>query len=393
LLDKAVGEAGIGTELTCLDVPNVTSLGWYGTSQAGEESALADCFDAPLEYETLLQRGDAAFNLEIADAFTEASDAHAGVSLGRLVPWLPRVDAQAMGSSRLSARVSIRDARFVTLVGVASKLQGQAAEGRCLEALCKPDTSYVQKALVGTPSVTLSLEDATGKSLELNAGLASGGFIERRTNGGARELTSEKPVTLAVARSAFRTAHTDRLCDFCGKRGQHCCAGAVSCDGGLGCIDARCVAVGAPGEPCDGQSCSGGAICVDGSCQLSCGGRNQPCCAGSACSGKLKCTADPENALEFRVFSEDVEVSGRLLGNDEDRSFGAASCGPLKTRARYAVTKLESGRGTCEKAWWFEPKNARDCRMSVHFEVSPFGSIRCRVEAFALAPPKPDICL
>ena len=30
--------------------------------------------------------------------------------------------------------------------------------------------------------------------------------------------------------------------------------------------------------------------------------------------------------------------------------------------------------------------------VAVHFDVSPFGSVRCRVNAFALAPRKPDIC-
>jgi hypothetical protein len=132
---------------------------------------------------------------------------------------------------------------------------------------------------------------------------------------------------------------------------------------------------------------------VGGVCQLACGGRKQPCCPDSQCSGKLKCTADPENAIEHKVAAADVEVGGGLFGTDEDRLFGEASCGALMTRARFAVSKVEAGRGSCEKAWWFEPKNEKDCRVAVHFDVSPLGSVRCRLTAFALAPKKPDICL
>lgn len=393
LLDKAVRQARIGTELTCLDMPNVTGLGWYGPPSSGEEASLSDCFDKSPDYDALLHQGDAAFDLQIEDSFNEANDAHAGVTLGALVPWLPHIEGHASGSSELSARVSIRDARFVTLVGVASKLQGQSGEQRCLEALCKPEYSYVQKALVGTPSVVISMHDQSGKALDVSTPIAGVGFSTRKLEGGAHEIVSEKPVTLAVARSSFRTPQTERLCDFCGRRGQACCKSGSPCDGGLGCVRERCEQVGAPGQPCDGESCSGGATCVDGRCELTCGGRGQPCCAANTCSGKLKCKADPENAVEQRVFTEEVEVGGHIFGNDEDRVFATSSCGALRTRVRFAVTKLGSGRGTCDKAWWFEPKNEHDCRTAVHFDVSPFGSVRCRVEAFALPPPKPDVCL
>jgi hypothetical protein len=393
LLDKAVRQARIGTELRCLDMPNVTGLGWYGPPTSGEEASLSDCFEQGADYESLLHQGDAAFDLEIEDSFRESSDAHAGLTLSSLVPWLPHIEAHATGSSELNARVSIREARFVTLVGVASKLQGRPSEQRCLEALCKPEYSYVQKALVGTPSVVVSMRDESGKALDLNAAFGGVGFSARKLQGGAHEIVSQKPVTLAVARSSFRTPQTERLCDFCGKRGQSCCKSGSACDGGLGCVSDHCEAVGAPGQPCDAQSCSGGATCVEGRCELTCGGRGQPCCAASTCSGKLRCKADPDNALEHRVFAEEVEVGGHIFGTDEDRVFATSSCGALRTRVRFAVTKLGSGRGNCDKAWWFEPKNDRDCRTGVHFDVSPFGSVRCRVEAFALAPPKPDVCL
>lgn len=393
LLDKAVRQARIGTELTCLDMPNVTGLGWYGPPHSGEESSLSDCFDQGADYEALLHQGDAAFDLQIEDTFNESIDAHAGATLGALVPWLPRIEARTEGANELSAHVSIRDARFVTLVGLASKLQGQSSEQRCLQALCKEDYTYVQKALVGTPSVVITMRDRSGKTLDVNTPIAGVGFSTHKLQGGAHEIVSEKPVTLAIARSGFRTPQTERLCDFCGKQGQTCCKSGSACDGGLGCIREHCEPVGAPGQPCDAESCSGGATCVEGRCELACGGRGQPCCAGATCSGRLKCKADPENAVEHRVFSEEAEVSAYLFGTDEDRVFASSSCGALRTRVRYAVTKLGSGRGSCDKAWWFEPNNDRDCRTAVHFDVSPFGSVRCRIEAFALAPPKPDICL
>ncbi len=392
LLDQAVRAARIGTELTCLDMPNVTELGWFGGPKAGEEANLRDCFDQPTQYEGLVQAGEPSFELAIADAFSEELGGNASLGLSSLLPWLPRVTASATTAHRLTARVTIREARFVTLVGVASRLQGQSSETRCLSALCQPSYSYVQKVLVGVPTVTLSAEDVSGRAVNLGVAVADIGFADRSVAGGARELRSQKPVTLAVARSNFRTSQTARLCEFCGKRGQNCCASEAPCDGGLGCVANRCAEVGGPGQPCDGSSCSGGATCVAGTCQLSCGGRGQPCCAGAECSAKLKCAQDPENSAELLVAKEDVRVAGGLLGTDEDRLVGGSSCGPLKTRTRFAISQLGGGRGNCDMAWWFDPMNDKDCRVNVHFEVSPLSEVQCHVEAFAYPPRKPDLC-
>ena len=188
-------------------------------------------------------------------------------------------------------------------------------------------------------------------------------------------------------------AQTRRLCEFCGKRGQACCGSDPACDGGLGCVAEQCVEVGGPGQPCDGETCGGGTVCVRGSCRAECGGRGQGCCARRECSGELRCVPDPQNAIEQAILAENVVVDGGFFGTDEDRAFGSSSCGALRSRSRFAVTKLGSGRGDCPKSWWFEPKNERDCRVSVHFNVSTFGSIQCRVEVFAMPPPKPDICI
>jgi hypothetical protein len=241
------------------------------------------------------------------------------------------------------------------------------------------------------PTLTISGQDENGQGVALGAPLLSARYTARELSHGARELTASEPVTLAVARSAFRTPSTERLCQFCGRRDQSCCESGPACDGGLGCVEQRCVEVGGPDQPCDGERCASGA-CVAGRCRTACGGANQPCCGGSVCSGALRCSPDPESDIEPQLMSEDVTVSGGLLGTTEDRSFGASSCGPLRTRGRFAVTKLGSGRGQCEKAWWFDPKNEKDCRVAVHFDVSMLGSINCRVEVFAAPTSKPKRC-
>ena len=58
----------------------------------------------------------------------------------------------------------------------------------------------------------------------------------------------------------------------------------------------------------------------------------------------------------------------------------------------FALTKQGSGRGQCEKAWWFDPKNEKDCRVAAHFDVSMFGSIACKIEVFAAPASKPNRC-
>ncbi len=193
---------------------------------------------------------------------------------------------------RLNAHISVKHARFVTLLGVASRMQGQRKEAQCLAALCKPDYQYVHKALVGIPTLTVSAEDARGSEVGLGVPLLSTSYSARELSHGSREITSSQPVTLAIARSAFRSANTERLCQFCGRRQQACCSSAPACDGGLGCVDEHCVEVGGSDQPCDGESCASGA-CVGGRCRTACGGVGQPCCANSNCAGAPALHAGP----------------------------------------------------------------------------------------------------
>ena len=56
-----------------------------------------------------------------------------------LVPWLPSLSLDVSRTRKVTARVSVKHARFVTLLGVASRLQGQKREEQCLQTLCKPE--------------------------------------------------------------------------------------------------------------------------------------------------------------------------------------------------------------------------------------------------------------
>ncbi len=392
LLDKTAQQARIGTQLSCLDVPGATAIGRFGPASAAEESTLADCFEQSSDYQALLQVPEAPFQIAINDSFEQSAGNGVGANLSTLVPWLPHFEVSTHSGTKVLANVSIRDAHFVTLVGVASKLQGQAKEQHCLEALCRPEYSYVHKVLVGVPTVSVSARDESGQAVSIGPLVGNVDFQQRELQQGSREISSSAPVTLAIARTPFRTPQTERLCQFCGKNGQKCCADAPGCDGGLGCVAEQCVAVGGPGQPCDGVSCGGGSTCVAGQCQVECGGKGQPCC-GTSCTGSLRCAANPESGVEEPAPSQFVRVDGGLLGTDEDRTFGSSSCGPLRTRSRFAVTALNATRAQCDKAWWFEPKNDKDCRVGVHFTVSNLASLACRIDLFTNPPPKPDICL
>ncbi len=391
LLTQAVTSARIGTPMSCLDIPGVTELGRFGASGAAEEGTLSDCFDEPAEYAKLLESSASDFDLSIAQGFSSEVGHGGRANLSTLVPWLPSLSLDLTRTRRVNAHVSVKHARFVTLLGVASRMQGQRREAQCLATLCKPEYQYVHKALVGVPTLTISAEDAQGSEVGLGVPLLSASYIARELSRGSREITSNQPVTLAIARSAFRTANTERLCQFCGRREQACCPSAPACDGGLGCVNERCVEVGGPDQPCDGESCASGA-CVGGRCRTACGGAEQPCCGTNVCAGALRCKPDQESGVEPQLGREDVVVSGGLLGTSEDRIFGGSSCGPLRTRGRFAVTKLGEGRGRCEKAWWFDPKNEKDCRVAVHFDVPIVGAVACRVELFAAPQPLPNRC-
>jgi hypothetical protein len=250
----------------------------------------------------------------------------------------------------------------------------------------------VHKALIGTPSVVVNLEDSSSLGLGVGASLLGANFEQRDLSKASLEVSSKHPVTLAVARSSFRTSQTERLCEFCGREGQSCCTSSPACDGGLGCVAQKCVELGGVGQPCDDQRCAEGAACVAGICRVECGGRGQPCCADKQCSGQLKCADNPKNAREVLVLAQRVEVEGGFFGTSEDRTLGLSNCGMFKHRARFAVTKVGAGRGECSKAWWFDPNNAHDCRVGVHYNVSVLGDIQCQLDVYATAPRKPDLC-
>jgi hypothetical protein len=392
LLTQAVKSARIGTPMTCLDIPGVTELGRFGAAGAGEEGVLSDCFDARTEYDKLLEGEDSEFDLSIDEGFSTDLKAGGQASLTTLVPWLPSLSLDVSRARKVNAHITLKRARFVTLMGVATRLQGQKREQQCIEALCKPGYELVHKALVGVPTLTVSAEDATGSAVGFGVPLLSSSFSARELSHGSREITASQPITLAIAKSSFRTPQTERLCQSCGRKDQACCADAPGCDGGLGCVENRCVELGGPDQPCDGDRCASGA-CVAGRCRVACGGPGQPCCANQICGAQLKCAPDPESDVEPQLSSEAVAVSGGLFGTNEDRTFGSSSCGPLRTRGRFAVTELGSGLGECEKAWWFDPNNQKDCRVVVHFDVPIVNAIACRVEVFAAPTAKPPRCV
>lgn len=393
LLEQSTKAADIGAKLACLDVPGVTELGRFGGGTNAEEESLAHCFERPEDFAAVVAMPEGTLELRMDDEFVSETGANAGARLGDLVPWLPNVSVANAKTRRVRARVSIEEVRFVTLVGVATKLQGQPREAACLQALCTPGTTYVSKALVGTPKVVLSAEDEHGQSAQLGAVIGKAGFSEKQLDQGRRELSSLRPVTLAVARTSFRTPQTERLCRLCGRKGQACCDEGPRCDGGLGCVGTQCVAVGAPGQPCDGDRCAEGSACVQGRCEASCGRTGAVCCPGNCCAHELRCVSNPQNFDEKRISSEDFVAEGGFFGTDEDRVLSSASCGPAMQRNRFAVTKLGSGRGRCEQAWWFDPENEHDCRTAVRVSASAFGDVSCRVEVFAFEPSKPNLCL
>jgi len=393
LLDQAVKAAQVGTELACLDIPGVTELGRYGPPTAAEEDALSNCFDTPEGYGALVSHPETGFDLSIDDEFVVDRSVGANAGLSALIPWLPSVKAGVARGERLTAHVVIRSAHFATLVGVATKLQGQARENACLRALCSSDYTYVHKVLVGTPSVVLSSQNSQALEVAVESGPLGANFTQEKLSGGATRVSSARPVTLAVARSTFRTAQTERLCQFCGKEAQQCCKDAPACDGGLGCVADQCVRVGEPEQPCDQGRCSPAATCVAGTCRSECGAFLEPCCAGRQCSGELHCAQNPKNTVETLVLSQRVSVDAGLFGADEDRGLGLSNCAGLRERSRFAVTKVGDGRGECMQAWWFDPNNSRDCRVGVHFNVSTLGSVECQLDVYATPPPEPDVCV
>lgn len=371
----------------------MTDLGRIGIPSDdvnGDLGSVWDCIGEPP------QTTSSEFTLSIQESFETQSSFDATARLAGLVPWLPNVGVQVQSEYSLTATVRIENARFVTLGDIAPAL----VKSQCVQTLCSPQVQYVNKTLVGKIVAVVSAKNKNGAAISATAIAVDSSFERTDQSDASVRLESKEPVTVAVARIPFRTLANERRCMQCGEQGQGCCAGNFSCNGGLGCVNQRCVAAGGRNQPCDenrcydadldcqhgvcvqvgrpGLPCKSGrceeGVCVNSQCEAKCGALGQDCCR-EACTTGLAC----QKSLPARKYH--LFVGSSIFGVSVDRVVGDASCGPGIEREGDPHTVRVAGAGSCDRQSWLDPGNKNDCRVRVHVGLPSLQGIRCEITA------------
>jgi hypothetical protein len=172
----------------CLSVPNFLLTGFYGPEQNPERSDFLNaCFGGDDNAAKRLRLSvRPAGSLRFHYAVTRELGASAGLDLGFLGPWAPRIDAAGKSAGKIEIDVTLEDAelRVLSSVGeiLGQELSGAAPESAlrrtletCIESACDGGQErlvYTAKVLAAVPVITLRSREARELSLAASAGTA-----------------------------------------------------------------------------------------------------------------------------------------------------------------------------------------------------------------------------
>jgi hypothetical protein len=381
--DRITKQFNLGGTLTCEVVPGVVTLGLFGSSDQLDRS-LSGCVDENSQLTRNIAI-EAAAVTDIEYAAHSTADASGSLGLERIAPWLPNVRAESGSGSRFRVNLSITDATWESLPALGRVFERQNHAIDCYAALCQDSSRVAYKVLRGKVKLTIHAETNQTSTAGVTVVGGSGQFTveNHAATANTATLSSTQALVLGVLTRTTKGELTDEgHCDGCGERGQPCCKTGAACDDSLVCLDATCRQHGYPGAPCDNGSCTDSAVCVRGMCQVGCGSEGLPCCNRDACTAGRACQAGQPARREIFVTDEVVERSGGLFGTDTSIELGSATCGDGRLKSRFATLKLAGDSSHCDRAAWMG-SDPNDCRVRVDLHISPFGSMRCRVQILA----------
>jgi hypothetical protein len=212
----------------CLELPNFLITGFFGPRSNPEQSDFANaCFagdDAAAERLRISVRpaGDLRFRFSTKQKLSGS----AGVNLGFLGPWAPKLEASGLTEQAYAIDVSLEDAEVRVLSSVA-EIIGQKYEASpedsplrraldgCISSLCgeqKDSVVYTAKVLAAVPVITLASTVRSEKALRVSNPIAGFEIDQKRSTDASIVIRSKEKLNVAAlleeAGPAFTRART-----------------------------------------------------------------------------------------------------------------------------------------------------------------------------------------
>jgi hypothetical protein len=212
----------------CLGVPNFLVTGFYGPERNPERSDFVNaCFDGDEKAAARLRMSvRPAGSLGFSYSARQSLDVGAGLDLGFLGPWAPKLTGHARARRSVEISVALEDAEVRVLSSVAEILGQEFRDTTddselrrsldgCITSACASDGEkivYTAKVLAAVPVITLKSVDSETQSLSLSEAAASFTVDKQRSETGNLVLRAKDKLNIAAliepAAPAFRAAHT-----------------------------------------------------------------------------------------------------------------------------------------------------------------------------------------
>lgn len=232
-VDRAV-ESADTRGFHCLSVPNFLITGFYGPEHNPERSDFVNaCFGGDQEAAARLRMSvRPAGTLRFSFSAKREVSAGAGLDLGFIGPWAPKLDVAESNHDSVEIDVDLEDAelRVLSSVGeiLGQEFAGAAAESplksaleSCIDSVCdggQEKLFYTAKVLAAVPVITLKSSSKSHFALGASAGVARFEIDRKKSQADTLVLRAKEKLNVAAlldaAGPAFqRTGTCDRVRD------------------------------------------------------------------------------------------------------------------------------------------------------------------------------------
>src|SRR5215831_3888473 len=201
----------------CLELAGSRALTFFGPEAAPKRYSLAPCADGGAEPARSVEIvGDYVMSY----SYKTELDGSAGLNLKALtgLRWAPDLAASSTGKVTASARVTLKNARWVAISDVRSWLQGridstrfdvskQAVYESCRateRSLCEPTNEFTEEVLEAIPVITVTADRDLKFSLSVGLDSAGARFNIVDQGGGTTQVAWGDPLTIGARISQSR---------------------------------------------------------------------------------------------------------------------------------------------------------------------------------------------
>lgn len=203
--------------VSCLELAGSRALTFFGPEARPKRYSLAPCADGGAEPARSVETvGDYLMSYSYETAFNGS----AGLNLKALtgLRWAPDIDASTTGKVTASARVTLKNARWVAISDVRSWLRGRIDSTRfdvskqdvyenCRATernLCEPTNEFAEEVLEAIPVITVAADRDLKFSLSVGVDSAGARFNIVDKGGGTTQVAWGEPLTIGARISQSR---------------------------------------------------------------------------------------------------------------------------------------------------------------------------------------------